>query len=291
MKAKYSIILYLLFSVLFSFSQSGDILSMEEGLKQRNDIIFFGGFEESYNNSNWVEKWGISWNNRANETEIVENTVEGGKSLRVTYPAGGVGPQETGGQFPMIFNDMKGINHGFYRELYLRYYVKFEDGFDFRLGGKLPGLMGGGNSWSRSGGKHPNGKNGWTLRFMWGKEGKIVVYTYVPKSANGEWGRNNWGQSIDCDFKAIPGKWHCIEEYVNVGTPNTDDGKLKVWIDGKEKLNISNMRFWDVENNNGLIGGIYFSTFHGGNSKDWAPNITSYIQFDGFVAGTNRIGQ
>ena len=44
------------------------------------------------------------------------------------------------------------------------------------------------------------------------------------------------------------------------------------------------------ENNYGLIGGIYFSTFHGGNTPDWAPQIDSFAQFDGIVAATQRVG-
>jgi hypothetical protein len=207
------------------------------------------------------------------------------------YPAGGVGPRETGTQFPIVFDDMPGIIDGIFNELYLRYYVKFEEGFDFRLGGKLPGFMGGGKSWRKSGGKQPNGKNGWTLRFMWRGKGKIVVYAYVPKSKNGKWGSDRYGQDIDCDFFAEPGKWHCIEQYVNVGTPNTDNGKLKVWIDGVERLDISDMRFWDVENKYGRIGGIYFSTFHGGSNETWAPQVTSYAQYDGIVVAKNRVGQ
>ncbi|MDZ7724576.1 MAG: hypothetical protein U5R06_17675 [candidate division KSB1 bacterium] len=102
--------------------------------------------------------------------------------------------------------------------------------------------MGGGDSWARSGGHQPDGSNGWTLRFMWRREGRIVVYAYVPKSGNEKWGAETWGQDIDCNFSAIPGVWHCIEQYVHVGTPGQDDGVLKVWIDGEPRLTISDMR-------------------------------------------------
>ena len=190
----------------------------------------------------------------------------------------------------MVLNDIPNVDTGYYQELYLRYYVKFEKGFDFRLGGKLPGLMGGGDSWNRSGGNQPDGTNGWTMRFMWVENGKLVVYAYVPKSANGKWGGHKWGQGIECDYNATPGKWICIEQYINVGTPGKDDGKLKVWIDGEEKVNIDDMRFWNKENNNGRIGGIYFSTFHGGNIEEWAPRNDSFAEFDGFVLAKHRVG-
>ncbi len=268
----------------------GDSRSLEEGLIKRDDIIFYGGFEEWFNYIFWSLNWGISWDVRANESQLVNTDFIGKKAIRVSYPKGGLGPSQTGLQFPVVLNDIPNLDTGFYQELYLRYYVKFEKGFDFRLGGKLPGLMGGGDSWNRSGGNQPDGTNGWTMRFMWVENGKIVVYAYVPKSANGKWGGHVWGQGIDCNFTATPGKWHCIEQFINVGTPGKDDGKLKVWIDGEEKVDIDDMRFWNEENNYGRIGGIYFSTFHGGNTKDWAPLNDSFTQFDGFVLAKNRIG-
>jgi hypothetical protein len=272
------------------FAQAGDTTTIEKSLTLRDDVIFFGGFEEGYNNAAWKNRWGIPWMSRATENEVVAKGFQGGKSLRVKYPKGGVGPGETGGQFPMAFRNMEGIEEGLYQELYLRYYLKFEEGFDFNRGGKLPGLMGGGDSWGRSGGNQPDGTNGWTLRFMWRSEGMLVVYAYVPKSENGKWGNDKWGQDISCDFKVEPGNWHCIEQYVNVGTPGKDDGKLKVWIDGVERLNIDDIRFWNVKNDFGPVGGIYFSTFHGGNSADWAPQKDSHAQFDGFVVAKKRVG-
>lgn len=270
--------------------QAGDLKTVETKLSTRDNILFFGGFDESYNDSRWSSAWGIPWKTRTSENTIVSQGPDGSKAMRVKYPVGRVGSAQTGTQFPMVFDKMNGINNGFYKEVYLRYYVKFENGFTFVKGGKLPGLMGGGKSWQRSGGDQPNGSNGWTLRMMWRENGKIILYAYVPPSDNGKWGGTTWGQNIECNFSAVPGKWHAIEQYVNVGTPNRDNGKVRIWIDGVQRVNINDMRFWDVENNNGRIGGIYFSTFHGGSGSSWAPTKTSYAQFDGIVVSTARVG-
>jgi len=285
------LVFFLVFAGLNEKTGGGDTATVEKGLANRDDIIFFGGFEESFNDADWRERWGIRWTNRNETYQIVGDGFQNGKSLRINYPEGGLGPGQTGGQFPIVFNDIKGIKEGYYQELYFRYYLKFEEGFDFNKGGKLPGLMGGGDSWSRSGGNQPDGTNGWTLRFMWRAHGEIVIYAYVPKSANGKWGGDRWGQDIPCYFKAEPGKWHCIEQYVHVGTPGNDDGTLAVWIDGVERLKIDDMRFWSVDNVNGLVGGICFSTFHGGNTVDWAPRNDSFMQYDGFVAARKRVGE
>jgi hypothetical protein len=269
---------------------SGDVRTVEPALRSKNNIQFYGSFDESYNDSRWSKAWGIPWKTRTNDNKIVSQGIKGSKSMRVKYPAGQVGSAKTGTQFPMVFANMQGMKKGYYQELYFRYYVKFENGFKFMKGGKLPGLMGGGKSWQRSGGSQPNGSNGWTLRMMWRANGKLVVYAYIPKSGNGKWGGEKWGQDIDCNFTLVPGKWHAIEQYVNVGTPRKDNGKLRIWIDGKQKVNINDMRFWNVKNNMGRIGGIYFSTFHGGSGSSWAPTKTSYTQFDGIATSTQRIG-
>jgi hypothetical protein len=246
--------------------------------------IFSGIFDESFESTGWKEIFGAPWYHCAGGCETIAGGFKGNYSLRVGFPAGSVGPGEGGAQFPVVFDNIQGVDQPLYEELHLSYYLKFEEGFDFRLGGKLPGLMGGGNSWVRSGGNQPDGTNGWTLRFMWRRDGRLVIYAYVPPSANGKWGSERWGQDIDCDFTAVPGKWHRIDQYVNVGTPGKDDGKLIIWIDGVKKLSIDDMRFWDIENEFGRIGGIYFSTFHGGNSPGWGPLHDSYMQFADFSA-------
>lgn len=285
------LIFFLVVTGLNEKTGGGDTVTVEMGLANRDDLVFFGGFEESFNDAVWRERWGIRWTNRNETFQIVSDGFQNGKSLRINYPEGGLGPGQTGGQFPIVFNDIKQIQEGFFHELYFRYYLKFEEDFDFNKGGKLPGLMGGGDSWSRSGGNQPDGTNGWTLRFMWRNQGEIVVYAYVPKSASGKWGGDRWGQDIPCHFKAEAGKWHCIEQYVHVGTPGNDDGTLVVWIDGIERLRIDDMRFRTVDNKNGLVGGICFSTFHGGNTADWSPRRDSFMQYDGFVAARNRVGE
>ena len=248
------------------------------------DTVFSGVFNKHFESTGWEETFGAPWYHCTGTCEVIPGGFNKNHTLRVKYPEGAVGPGEGGAQFPIVFRNIEGFGNSYYNELHMSYYLKFEEGFDFRLGGKLPGLMGGGNSWQRSGGSQPDGTNGWTLRFMWRRNGQLVIYAYVPPSKNGKWGSERWGQDIDCNFKAEPGKWHRIEQYVNVGTPGKDDGKLIVWVDGVKKLSIDDMRFRNIENNYGRIGGIYFSTFHGGNSPDWGPHNDSYMQFADFHA-------
>ena len=85
-----------------------------------------------------------------------------GKSLRVTYPKGSLGPNEGGGVFRQKLPPLSSRS--------LSYRVLFEKGFDFRRGGKLPGLGGGK---ANTGGNKPTG-DGWSARYMWGEDGKLL---------------------------------------------------------------------------------------------------------------------
>lgn len=269
---------------------AGEPSYLEPALSSRTDIVFYGGFEGDFANAAWKSAWGIPWDNRASEAQILTggDGFVGERTLRVDYPAGGYGPNASGMQAPIQFQSISGMPRQTFDSLYLRYYVRFENGFDFKLGGKLPGLMGGDDSYRRSGGNQPDGTNGWTMRFMWRAGGEAVVYAYLPP---GTYKEGDWGTDIRINRHFQPGTWHCIEQFVKVNTPGQANGKLYVWFDGERALALDDVTYLTVLNDAGRVGGIYFSTFHGGNSADWAPSVTSYARFDGFVAATKRIGR
>lgn len=267
----------------------GEPHNLEPGLAARSDIVFYGGFEaEAPGTTEWTRNWGIASHNRLANATLVSgaDAVAGAKAIRVDYPKGGVGPTATGLQFPIDFSKIKGMQAN-YDSLYLRYYVYFEPGFDFVKGGKLPGLMGSNESWTRSGGNIPDGTNGWTLRFMWRTGGAAVVYAYLPP---GKYQRGVWGTDIPLHKNFTTGKWICVEQFVKINTPGKNDGELSVWLDNEKLLALTDISYRTVDNAAGKIGGIYFSSFHGGNTPDWGPSVTSYARFDGFVAALHRVG-
>lgn len=274
--SKFSVIVLALLPILFLMGCTAP--------NNQSITVFNAPFDSSFNTNEWEQAWGIQWSERTSDCEIIEGGYNNEQdALRVFYPENAVGPRMGGAQFPMLFADMPHLKADtLLQAATLKYHVKFEEGFDFRLGGKLPGLMGGKDSWSRSGGIQPDGANGWTLRFMWRTEGHLVVYAYLPISNNGKWGGQEWGQDIDCNFTATPGTWHTIEQFIDVGTPGIDNGQLKVSIDGVERLAINDLCFWYENNEWGKIGGICFSTFHGGNTSEWGPLNNSHAQFAGF---------
>ena len=198
------------------------------------------------------------------------------KSLRVKYPTGGVGPSETGAQVPLNFSPKD--------EVYVSYWLRFSDDFDWggtNEGGKLPGLGSGDNC---SGGASCNGTNGFSSRLMWRTGGKAVLYFYhMDKPAT-------YGEDIDllnADKSPIvfeKGKWYQVAQRVKINTGNNYNAEVDVWINGEKALSLTGYR---LVNNGDKIDNFYFSTFHGGSGVEWAPGNDCHIWYDDIVVSTN----
>lgn len=177
-----------------------------------------------------------------------------------------------------------------YDTLYLAYRVKAAPGFDFKLGGKLPGLCGGS---CPVGGQDVVTTNnvgvGWSARNMWrDSDGKLVQYFYYPQQPS-EWGVDKPYFTL-ATKKAVTlndNKWHTIEHYVKMNTPGKTDGRFIAWVDGKEVLRMDSVRYRD--NYAYGIDRLKISSYFGGNDPTWAPTRDSYLYFDDVVVSTTRI--
>jgi hypothetical protein len=237
-----------------------------------NKAIASGKFE----NSNWMQLWGVrkagQWGLK-NTQVIKDPSSRFDKVLRVRYPAGSASPAVSrknrlplgGAQF---YADL-GISPK--KSLRLSYYLRFSENFDFVKGGKLPGLFGGAGN---SGGEIPNGSDGFSTRFMWRRKGGGEVYAYLPNSTEygTSIGRGNW------QFQR--GKWHHLEQVLVLNQPNQNNGKVEVWLDGKQVLNQEKLTFRTTDKLK--IEGIFFSTFFGGGDSSWATPKDVYIDFANF---------
>lgn len=216
-------------------------------------------------NSIGTLKWAI-FNNRA---EVVKDK-ERGKVLKVIYPKGAIGPKEGGIQFDKPLEEANAY--------YLDYYIKFGEGFNFVKGGKLPGLTSGGETYT--GGIHPDNGEGWSARYMWVDEGEIIVYFYHLDM------KHKWGDAVRLHTKFQPGRWYRITQYIKINEADKFDGKMYVWIDGKNVLADDSVRYRIAPL--GKINSFYFSTFFGGNTPDWAPTKDEAIFFDDMVVSKTK---
>ena len=217
-----------------------------------------GPYTDTQVRADWA---GLKWSGLKDRAEIAACTeADRGKCLRVHYPKGAVGPGDGGGQFLVGLPPRD--------EYWLEYWVKFEDGFDFRKGGKLPGLCGGD---CNTGGRKPIG-DGWSARFMWRQKGKLIVYLYHMDQ------KGKWGDQLALNCAAETGRWYRLTQRVKVNTPDQRNGELEVLVDGKQVLLRTDIRFRKGEQ--APADHFYFSTFHGGGSADWAPKQDSFVRFD-----------
>ena len=215
------------------------------------------------------------WNNGVTEgrTSVVGSpTAYEGNSLDVLYPAGMVGPVDGGAQWRW---ELTPIANGF-DELILEYKVMFAPGFDFVLGGKLPGLVGGA---ANTGGGKPNGYDGWSARMMWLGNGDVIQYVYHPDQPGTYGDSMPWNLGGQRTF--TPGVWHTVRHRVVMNTPTQHDGIIQGWFDGELALDVQDLRFRDTDAF--AIDTMYFSTFFGGADPSWAPSKDEHVYFDDFL--------
>jgi hypothetical protein len=163
--------------------------------------------------------------------------------------------------------------------LHLRYSLRFADNFNFVRGGKLPGLYGGDII---SKGDIPDGTNGFSTRYMWREKGIGEVDAYLPIDTR--YGTSQGRGS----FQFTPGKWYTLEQEVDLNTPKKSDGRIKVWVNGKQVMDIRNLEFRSTDSLK--IQGIFFSTFFGGHDASWATPNDTYADFANFAVCDCYIG-
>jgi len=181
------------------------------------------------------------------------------------------------------------------QEMFLSYWVYFPEGFVFRHGGKLHGLTGGkGNT----GGKKPNGHDGWSSRIHWGPEDKIKLYLY-HKNQPAEYGESFYYQhepepyAIGSEYKRDRdreihiqrGVWHFLCIRVSVNDIGIRNGQCQAWFDSRLVLDIRNIEFRDetCKPHELIVDAMYFSTFFGGRDERYKPVKDETVLFDDFM--------
>jgi hypothetical protein len=192
-----------------------------------------------------------------------------GNGLQVKYPAGKVGWDESGVSFIVPLPDEN--------EYLLTYKVYFEPRFQWKNGGKLPGLAGG---TATAGGYEPKG-NGYTARFMWRKGGELELYLYHMDMP----GRYGHRFSIKRNVLKT-GVWYRLELRLKVNTNNRHNGEVTGTIrtNGGRLLGSRTVRRlrWR-EGKKAPVNRLYFTTFYGGNRPHSdSPDYITRARFDTF---------
>jgi hypothetical protein len=229
----------------------------------------------------WLALWpGTSWANGPDDGRLAVNDQVAyggnGRSVRVLYPYEGKQSANSGAQW---FMDIKGTSD----DLYLSYWVRFDEGFDFVLGGKLPGLGGAVSFEDRT--------HEWSARLMWRENGKAEFYIHTPASNLYNPGTRFWWNTEGFQAQFVPGRWHHIETHIRLNTPGQFDGLMEGWFDGVKAAHYPAFYFRDAPTASAKIAWVFFSTFFGGSSSDiWEANKDEHATFDEFTVANHRIG-
>ena len=221
-----------------------------------------------------------------------------GSSLKVKFPAGELKTEYSGidTRIPLAgkFND----NTFAEDEIYLSYWIKFSDNFDFsKCGGKLPSL-GGSVAFER--------EKEWKGRIMWRNGGSIQFYMELPHDGDGIehdslrfWGDLGATNGFICtnEFTSYltTGVWHNIELHYKMETPGQNDGLFEGWIDGSNGHKIISSEVFGLYRKPGegmdnlTTNAILLSAFLGGSSIDYEMDEDVYAWFDEFRVSTERI--
>ncbi|MGK2865214.1 MAG: polysaccharide lyase [Mycobacterium sp.] len=208
----------------------------------------------------------------------------GGNLLRHSIPAGDLG------NFFVASKLTREVEHAV-----LEYDIRFDDAFDWRWGGKIPGLVGlapGASVYAPTSGKLDRNA-GFSTRLMWhgigddgirpfqdslgpippGKDNVLVTYAYVRQPVDG-FGGYGWQTNLDTALQR--GVWHNVKMEVELNTVGRADGVYRVWIDDALGFSASN---WDYRSRPDVrIQAVLYDIHRGGNtSPGWLSSRESHI--------------
>ncbi|KAG0347521.1 hypothetical protein BG004_007598 [Podila humilis] len=206
--------------------------------------------------------------------------------LQLVYPKGSyapsIGPIAGGTHFYATpFGDKTSFS-----KMMISYEVAFPAGFNWALGGKLPGVYGGSAYGGCSGGVQATGQDCLTMRMMWRPSGIGEVYAYIPADAHSDFCKNaavicndQYGKSIGRGLIYFqPGTWTRLDMVMELNEPaGSTNGTLKVYQNGNLVMDMNNLPY----RTSGMVGfqGLMFSSFFGGSDPSYATPVDTKVFF------------
>ncbi|MFD6096041.1 polysaccharide lyase [Nocardiopsis flavescens] len=237
-----------------------------------------------YTLDDWArDGWNAPWSLGMDDRTLVDDTVshDGGQSLRVLYPEGEIGPEESGAQAPFDLPSAP--------EYYLSMWIRFDEDFswgDTLYSGKLGiGLAGGG---SCSGGMTCDGTNGFSSRFIWHRATGDAALYYYHMDKQDQYGDYIQLEQDGADVRWPKGEWVNVVQRVKVNTVTggqaNHDGEIEVFYNGEPAGEVTGLRF---VTNADQVDRAYFNSFAGGATTEFAPRNDSYIWYDDIKVSTD----
>jgi len=272
----------------------------DKGIETAPEVLFADNFEGYASVADLREKWDVLINEEnLRITDSVTNQPSEGKSLLMTIPrqdaplATGVAKQLT---------DTQNV-------LFLRWYVKFDDGWSVPDGSVHNGASISSNYFDQgraTPGIPADGHNKFLVSFenensTGDPPGHMNVYIYWPEQGD-RWGDHffpsglvlpfsanrsgaaTFGNQFEArpDFSPELDRWYCYEYMVKANTPGKRDGRVALWVDGKIIADFPNLRLRDVASLEiDRVGlDLYIANNTKRQNRKWHDNVvaaTSYI--------------
>lgn len=226
---------------------------------------------EPFDDSSWIDTFGEVWDYGVDtHTSVYDVDGRDGNQLDMLIPAG-----ENRGVYTVHNHETRTGTAP--TKLYHSFYLRFEPGFNANLedDGKLPGFGGRDGTDEGAGGNPANG-TGWSARMGWDDpwdypgDGIPLDWYLYHMDTSGSYGEHNpWGILLE------EGRWYRIEQYIDLGTPDTNDGVLRGWVDGSLEFERTDLRFRKSGGND--VQWTWWDFYHGGGN---APSGDIHVQFD-----------
>ncbi len=263
----------------------------DEGISDHADVLFFEDFSSDDWEDGFTHTGGVYVVTDSDPTRGFSRLQ--GRALRATMPE----DANLGLNLHYDFLDETGAEP---EAIYFRYYLRFANNWQQTVdGGKLPGISGTYNT-AGWGGRRADGTNGWSARGLFELSvpdsdrnplsqhtpvGSYVYHADMPTQYgdayiwNQNWGTDGRGGVLDID------RWYCLELYVEMNTPSSNDGVLRAWVDGYLSFEKTDFRFRDVDSLK--IERVWFNLYHGGTALSPADQD---IYIDNIVIARSYIG-
>jgi hypothetical protein len=283
----------------------------DSGIEKDPAVIFADNFEDDASPADLRRKWSGVFGDQdmriATEAALVHS---GKKALEISMPRQGT-PQSSGLQ--TVFKDE-------YDAVFLRFYSKFEKGFDYPTGVSCHNGADISAHYYTNGatpGQRADGRNKFLVAFedeigyrdKAPVPGPLNVYVYHPEM------RDNYGDhflpsgsvmpyspqlgnkgNFGADFVPRPDivpdldHWYCFEFMVKANTSGRRDGRIACWLEGRLIADFPNMRFRDVDTLKiERIGiGIYMANNALRENKKWYDDVVAATSYIGPIATTTK---
>jgi hypothetical protein len=170
-------------------------------------------------------------------------------------------------------------------ELWFRWYMRYQSGFQWVPASGPGGTSGGGPNYSKNIYIWSTTMSNPAVIFEYAYTDNYRIYVQLNNGGTSLYGNSGW-QTVQCGGNGnltSNGSWHCFEAHIKADT-NGSNGVAELWIDNVQQFSKSNVNF-------GTPGGWSMIELNSNCSNPANTGVNYYIDYDDIaISTTGRIG-